>query len=108
MDIRSSLITNLQTAILVEPGIGPLHNPTMLAQAVISVDPAPRDPWRDAAFAKIGTTLARVIAFVGIQFLRAAARPSALAVANVWDRRDACGQHLALAPVIEIESGVPC
>ena len=99
MNVRSSLVADLQTAILVEPGIGSLDNPAVLSKTIFAVDPPSCYARHNAPLPKAISTLSRVISLVGVHLLRAAARPSALSVANIRDRRNAFGQHLTVMHV---------
>ena len=83
MDIEMPFETNAQLAKAGKPGVRALHNPAMLAEAVVLLDAAACDAWLNAAHAQMLTTASEVISLVSMEFAWMASRPTGQA----WLRR---------------------
>src|SRR5215203_23967 len=86
MNIVSLLVTDPQPPIAVQPGQRPLHPPAMAPQPLAALDAPPGDPRGDPSFSQRLAAELMVIAFVCMQLLRAAPRPSRFAVPHRRDR----------------------
>jgi hypothetical protein len=75
-DVGSALVAHREPAEAGEPGVGPFHDPAMPAQALAALDPTPRDARDDPALAAGAATAGIVVALIGVQLARAAARPA--------------------------------
>jgi hypothetical protein len=74
MDIGSPFIANLQPAITIEPGQGPLHHPAVAPEALAGIDPASCNARSDASLAQGLPTAGVVIPFVRMQLVRSLPR----------------------------------
>lgn len=74
MDIEAAFETNAQLAKGGKPGMRALHNPAVLAEAVVLLDAATSNSWLDAALAQMLTTPSEVITLVGMEFVWTASR----------------------------------
>jgi len=98
MDIVSPFIANFQPAIAIEPGQGPLHDPTMAAQALAGIDLAPRNTRGDASLPQRLPAPRVVVPLVGVQFVRSLSRSSTPS----FDRLNGikrCLQHLGVVDI---------
>lgn len=77
MEISTRLVADPESLELVEPGEGALDNPAGLAQAGAVMGTAAGDFGRYASAPEKSPVLVEVVAAVGVQPLRAMARPSA-------------------------------
>src|SRR5258708_23028519 len=77
MDLRAQLVTDGEPAEAIEPGQRALHHPAMPSESLARFDAPAGDPRDDAALAAGGATARGVVALVGIQLVRAPARPTA-------------------------------
>jgi hypothetical protein len=110
MNIVALLVTDPQPPIAVQPRQRSLHSPAMAAQPLAALDAAPGDPGNDPSFSQRLTAERMVVALVGVQLLRPAARPARLPVVHGWDRVDGRLQQLAIVavgPDSTAASGVP-
>lgn len=98
MNLSQSLITNLQSAITVEPTVRAFHHPTMSPQFLRRFNIFARNAWRDAAASQRSPLLSRVRGFVGMQLLRAFTRASPGAL----DRRDGVNSFFHHLDVVNI------
>ena len=73
MNLSQSLITNLQTAVAVEPTVRAFHYPTMTAQFLRRLNAFARNAWCDATSSQLSPLLPRIISFVGVQLNRSLA-----------------------------------
>lgn len=70
------LVADGKVAKLGEPGHGTLDFPAMSAETFAGVDATPGDARSDASGAALSAAAAMVVGLVGMEFVRAAARPS--------------------------------
>lgn len=75
-DVEPALVTDGEPPEPGELGQRALDHPTMPAELLGAVDPAPRDPRTDASPATGATAPVAVVALVGVELAGAAARPS--------------------------------
>jgi hypothetical protein len=100
MDIGSPFMANLQPAMAIEPGQCPIHQPSMMAQALAGVDPAPRNAGSDAPLTQGLLTPRRVVPFVGVQLVRSLTGSPTRA----FDRLDDIDRGLPHFGVMDISS----
>jgi len=84
MNVKPSLITNGQSAEVVEPSKGALDHPSVPSQLLATLDASPRNTRGDASLAKGLPVSLRVIPFVSVYFDRTLAWTTSSAV----QRRD--------------------
>jgi hypothetical protein len=99
VDIGASLVAYQEATRTVEPGVRALHDPTVSAEALAAVDPAPGDAGRDAAGATLPAAAAMVVALVSMEFVRAPPRATAPATAEGRNSVQSRGEHLAVVLV---------
>src|SRR5215216_5416328 len=92
MDVVSLLVSHAQATEALLPANRPLDYPAVATQPYAALNPAPREPRRDAALAQPLSQLPVVIRLVGVQLLRALSRTAAPS-AHRPDRIDRL-QHL--------------
>lgn len=92
MDINSTLITDLQATIAIEPGQSPLYDPTMPAQSFTTFYPAPSNSRSDPTGSQDLAIMVAVIAFVRMQFTRTPSGSTTL-LADGWNCIDHRLQH---------------
>ena len=97
-DVGSALVAHREPAQAGEPGEGSLHHPPMPTQALAAVDPAPGDPWGDAAAMAGLAAAAVVVGLVGVQLARSSARPPRAPP----DRRHGVERRLQQAAVVDV------
>ena len=95
MDIDAPFEANTQLAKRGKPGMRALHNPAMLAEAVVLFDATACDSWADAAFAQMPTTPHEVIPLVGAELVRAASRSARQARYRWYSMAPELGGRLA-------------
>lgn len=101
MDVGAALIAGAQPLEGVQPGEAALDHPALLAQAGAVGDAAAGDPRGDPAGAELTAVDVVVIAAVGDQLARSAARPATAAA----DRGDGVDQRNELRDVVAIAAG---
>jgi hypothetical protein len=74
MDISPPFIANLQPAIAIEPGQGPLHYPAIAPEALAGVNRTPCDARGDASLAQGLPTPREVVPLVRMQLVRSLSR----------------------------------
>lgn len=98
MDIKPSLESDTQPAIVFQPGECSLDHPAMPAKSFTGFDPATRDPGDDAAPPQFHAAASIIVPFVEVRLIRAEWWSTALAP----DRRDGIdglGHHLGIMRV---------
>ena len=88
MDVRPPLIAHHQPAILAQPRQRTLHHPPVPSQLLARVDPTAGDAWGYIPPPQGLPAAGEVVGFVGVQLLRALARPSGFPTRPL-DRLDA-------------------
>lgn len=90
MNIEPSLVTNSQSPEVVEPSKGTLHDPTVLAKLLTTLDPTSSDTRSDPSLSERSAIGFRVVPFVSVHLVRLSPRsaPSSL------DMRNGINQHL--------------
>jgi hypothetical protein len=101
VDLRVALPADPQSAEVVQPGEGALHDPAFATQAGAVISAAAGAPMGEPAGAEFSAVLVVVIAAVGDHSLGPLPRPAALA----GDRRDAVDQRQQLRDVVAVASG---
>lgn len=109
MDIRASFIADRQPAELVQPGKGPLRHPAGASQALLRFAAFAGQARLDVPPPQGRTVGGRVIRLIGMELLRSAAGPSALAPdrRHGVDHRLQGGRSLTFAAVRPAVSGMP-
>ena len=79
MNVDASLEANPQLAEGSEPGVGSLDDPSVRAELVVALDASASNAVLDAAPLRVRAAARVVVAFVGVQLGRPAARPPGLA-----------------------------
>ena len=74
MDIEASFKSNAKLAESGDPRVRTFYDPSMLAETIVLLNATASDPWADLSLAQMLTTSSKVIAFVGVEFVRASAR----------------------------------
>ena len=77
VDVSPPLVAHLQPPVPLQPRQRPLHNPPVSAQLLARLDASPRDARGDAPLPERLAAAREVVAFVGVQLLRALTRASA-------------------------------
>ena len=98
MQLALAFIANTQTTKLMKPADRPLHDPAVPPQLLTALDPSARDPGYDPALAHPPPVWLGIIAFVGMQLLRTAARSPAL----LPDRHDRIDQGDQLGALVDV------
>src|SRR5712691_1352102 len=80
MNVKPPLVSNGQSAKVVEPGKGALHYPSVPSQLLPALDASPGDPRDYASVAKGLAVSLRVIPLVGMHLDRTLARTTSSAV----------------------------
>src|SRR5215211_6721954 len=88
VDVRPPLIAHRQPAILAQPRQRTLHHPPVPSQLLARVDPTAGDAWGYIPPPQGLPAAGEVVGFVGVQLLRALARPSGFPTRPL-DRLDA-------------------
>src|SRR5260370_10092360 len=68
MNVKPSLISNGQSAVVVEPGKRPVHYPPVPSQLLATLNASPGNPRSDASLAKGQPVSLRVVPFVSMYF----------------------------------------
>jgi hypothetical protein len=98
MNVEPPFVADRESAEAVEPGEGALDDPSMSAELLGAFHSAPSNARHDVAPPASVVAAAVVVGFVGVQLVRAAARPAALAA----DRRNGVDQHLERHAVVDV------
>src|SRR3954464_1948551 len=101
MDVGAALVASAESLEGVQPGEAALDHPALLAQPGAVRDAAAGDPRRDAALAQLAAVDVVVVAAIGEQLPRAAARPAT----SPADRRHGVDQRNQLCDVVAIAPG---
>lgn len=101
MDLVAAVVADEQPFELVEPGEGAFDDPAVAAEPGAVLVFAPRDLGRDAALAELATVAVVVVAAIGAEPVRAAARSADLAA----NRRDAVDERDQLSTVVAVAAG---
>ncbi len=99
VDVGPSLIVDGEAAQAGQSSEGALDDPAMASEPSAALDAASGDAWDDGAGPALGPAPAMVVAFVGVQLVRSAARTSAAAGAHARHRVQGGCQHHAVVPV---------
>ncbi len=100
MEVSAALIARPEPLEGVQPGEAALDHPALAAQARTVSDAPAGDPWGDASGAQLAAVDVVVVAAIGKQLPRTAARPATPA-ADRWngiDQRDELGDVVTVAP----------
>jgi hypothetical protein len=101
VDLVAAVVADEQPFELVEPGEGALDDPAVAAQTGAVLGLAPRDLGCDAALAELAAMAVVVVAAIGAEARRSAARPTDLAA----NRRDAVDERDQLSAVVAVAAG---
>jgi hypothetical protein len=101
VDVVAAVGADEQAAVVVEPGEGALDDPAVAAEPGAVLGLAAGDDWFDAALPDEAAVLVVVVAAVGDQRSRSAARPTDTAA----DGRDAVEQLGQLGDVVAVAAG---
>lgn len=78
MDVRPPLVADLEAAEAIEPREGAFDDPAMAAEPLAGLTASAGDARGNATLTAGGATVREIEAFVGVQLLGAATRPSTL------------------------------
>src|SRR5215216_7954445 len=67
VDVVAALVADRQAAVAVQPGQRALHDPAVAAQALLGLDPLPRDPNLDVPTAQCPAATGDVVGLVGME-----------------------------------------
>ncbi len=101
MNLGETFVANTQSAVLVQPGKGPLHDPTKHAQATAVFSPSPGQQWLDAPTAQQPPMRLGVVGSVSLDFIGTAPRMTPLPP----DGRDGIHQGQQLGDVVAVGAG---
>jgi len=76
MEADTAFVTDAEASEAREPNEGSFHDPPVSAKMGAAVYPASRDPWLDATGTALPGAASVIVAFIGVQFVRALAGPT--------------------------------
>lgn len=101
MDICAPLIPDFQASEAIQPGVSPLHHPTVATEPLLRLNPFASDTRLDATPAQSGSVLLRLIPFVRVQLVWTFSRSSS----GTLDRVDRIHSGFEHGRLIDIGSG---
>ena len=88
MNVVALFIADFQPAILAQPRLSALHNPTKTAQPFAALNTPPSNPRHNAPLQQALAAYLKVIRFVRVHLVRTSTRTTRLTIADGWNGLD--------------------